>query len=109
MIEVAGSSHLLECEWPYKHYEHIADGILAFERAELLFVFNFNPTHSFEARKIGCKGGDYRVVLSTDDAAFGGFGRVDTSLTYSTSAETSELSLYLPARSAVVLARNVRQ
>jgi 1,4-alpha-glucan branching enzyme len=109
MIELAGKSRLLDYEWPHKHYEHIADSVLAFERAELLFVFNFNPTHSFDSRKIGCKSGDYRIVLSTDDAAFGGFDRIDTSLTYTTSEETSELSLYLPARTGVVLARNVRQ
>ena len=109
MIELAGKSRLLDYEWPHKHYEHIADSVLAFERAELLFVFNFNPTHSFDSRKIGCKSGDYRIVLSTDDAAFGGFDRIDTSLTYTTSQETSELSLYLPARTGVVLARNVRQ
>lgn len=105
MIELASSSRLLEHEWPYKHYEHVQDGVLAFERAGLLFVFNFNPSQSWVDRKIGVPSGSYRVVLSTDTAKFGGFDRVDTSLNYATSGDRSELSLYLPARSALVLAR----
>lgn len=105
MIELASSSRLLEHEWPYKHYEHVQDGVLAFERAGLLFVFNFNPTHSWTDRKIGVPSGSYRIVLSTDGAKYGGFDRIDTGLNYATSRDRSELSLYLPARSAIVLAR----
>jgi 1,4-alpha-glucan branching enzyme len=105
MMELASSSRLLEAEWPYKHYEHVQDGVLAFERAGLLFVFNFHPTHSWSDRRIGVPPGSYRIVLSSDASPFGGFNRVDTSLNYATSAESSELSLYLPARTALVLAR----
>jgi 1,4-alpha-glucan branching enzyme len=105
MMELAGSSRLLEAEWPYKHYEHVRDGVLAFERAGLLFVFNFSPTSSWTDRKIGVPAGCYRAVLSTDSPRFGGFNRVDTSINYVTD-ERSELSLYLPARTALVLARD---
>lgn len=105
MIELASSSRLLEHEWPYKHYEHVQDGVLAFERAGLLFVFNFNPTRSWTDRRIGVPSGSYRIVLSTDAAKYGGFDRIDTGLNYATSRDRSELSLYLPARSAIVLAR----
>jgi 1,4-alpha-glucan branching enzyme len=105
MMEMAASSKLLDSEWPYKHYEHVRDGVLAFERAGLLFVFNFNPSNSWTDRKIGVPGGCYRVVLSTDSPRFGGFNRVDTSVNYVTD-DRSELSLYLPARTALVLARD---
>jgi 1,4-alpha-glucan branching enzyme len=105
MMEMAASSKLLDSEWPYKHYEHVRDGVLAFERAGLLFVFNFNPSNSWTDRKIGVPGGCYRVMLSTDSPRFGGFNRVDTSVNYVTD-DRSELSLYLPARTALVLARD---
>jgi 1,4-alpha-glucan branching enzyme len=105
MVELAEKARLLEHEWPYKHYEHVADQVLAFERADLLFVFNFNPAHSFEGRRIACRSGEYRVVLSTDASQFGGFDRIDTSIDYVATGATPELSLYLPARTAVVLAR----
>lgn len=108
MIELAVKSKLLESESLKKGYEHIADAILTFERADLLFVFNFNPSRSFEQRKIDCKAGDYRIVLSTDDSEFGGFNRIDKSVTFTTDS-SCELTLYLPARSAVVLARTMRQ
>jgi 1,4-alpha-glucan branching enzyme len=105
MVELAGTAKVLEHEWPYKHYEHVADQVLAFERADLLFVFNFNPTTSFEGRRVSCRSGSYRVVLSSDSSQFGGFDRIDTSIDYVATGVTPELSLYLPARTAVVLAR----
>ena len=107
MLELAERSRLLEYEWPHMHYEHVADQVLAFERAGLLFVFNFNPNRSFEGRSIACNPGDYRIVLSTDDSDFGGFDRIEKGATYSTSDSASEVSLYLPARSALVLERTV--
>jgi 1,4-alpha-glucan branching enzyme len=107
MVELAARARLLEFEWPHKHYEHVADQVLAFERANLLFVFNFNPNRSFEGRSIPCKSGDYRIVLSTDDGEFGGFNRIEKGMTYTTSESSSELSLYLPSRTALVLERTV--
>lgn len=105
MIELATKTRALEHEWPYKHYEHVGDQVLAFERGDLLFVFNFNPNHSFEGRRISCRSGSYRIVLSSDAKAFGGFDRIDTAIEYVTTGEHPELSLYLPARTGVVLAR----
>jgi 1,4-alpha-glucan branching enzyme len=105
MVDLAGKAKVLEHEWPYKHYEHVGDQVLAFERADLLFIFNFNPTHSFDSRRISCRSGAYKIVLSTDAPQFGGFDRIDTSLDYVTTGASPELSIYIPARTAVVLAR----
>jgi 1,4-alpha-glucan branching enzyme len=105
MVDLAGKAKVLEHEWPYKHYEHVGDQVLAFERADLLFIFNFNPTHSFDSRRISCRSGAYKIVLSTDASQFGGFDRIDTSLDYVTTGASPELSIYIPARTAVVLAR----
>lgn len=103
MLSLASADRVLEHEWPHKHYEHVADQVLAFERAGLLFVFNFNPTKSFEGYRISCRPGTYRVALSTDDLEFGGIDRIAKNRTYSAAPEASSVTLYLPARTAVVL------
>ena len=88
------------------------DQILAFKRKDLVFVFNFNPVRSFTDYGFLVSRGEYKVVLNTDDKAFGGFGFADDSVSHFTCADplyASErkewLKLYIPARSAVVLKR----
>ena len=75
--------------------------ILVYQKGELVFVFNFNPTESFDGCRIPMpeKGG-YDVVMSTDDFCFGGFGRVYHQR-YET--ENTALRLYLPSRTATVI------
>jgi 1,4-alpha-glucan branching enzyme len=83
--------------------------VIAFERAGLVFVFNFNPTESFFGYGIPVpKAGRYRLALHSDRGAFGGFERLDESVVYDTvggggTAEAPRLSLYLPNRTALVL------
>lgn len=65
--------------------KHEVDKVIVFERAGLLFVFNFHPTKSFSDYRIGVEeAGEYHVVLSTDDKRFGGFENVDVSVKYET-------------------------
>ncbi|CAI5999489.1 unnamed protein product [Closterium sp. NIES-64] len=53
------------------------DRVIVFERGDLLFVFNFHPTKTYEGYKVGCKEpGKWRVVLDSDAIEFGGQGRV---------------------------------
>jgi 1,4-alpha-glucan branching enzyme len=86
------------------------DQILAFERKEYLFVFNFNPFRSFTDYGIPTGHGKFRIVLNTDNPAYGGNGNVDEKLTYMARGQAqygspSYLLLYLPSRSALVLQR----
>lgn len=104
MLHLAAASRLLEAPWAYKHYEHVADKVLVFERSGLLFAFNFDPQRSYEGREVWVTPGRYRYALCTDSKEFGGFGRIDPAVEYETSS-TGGLKLYLPARSAVVLRR----
>jgi 1,4-alpha-glucan branching enzyme len=61
---------------------------VAFERAELLFVFNFHPTKSFTDYRIGVEvPGQYKVALDSDDGKYGGFHRVDANVLHSTYPE----------------------
>jgi 1,4-alpha-glucan branching enzyme len=84
------------------------DLVIAFERSGLLFVFNFHPVSSYTDYGIAVEAGKYRPVLCTDDGAFGGFDRIDCSLTYRSQVEPSfglkhKLLLYLPSRTGIVL------
>jgi 1,4-alpha-glucan branching enzyme len=94
---------VLDCAWPEKRYEHADDSVLAFERGGLLFVFNLHPTNSYARRAIPCPAGEYSMVLNSDAETFGGCGRIDQTLKYSTQSGDSCLHLYLPSRTAVVL------
>jgi 1,4-alpha-glucan branching enzyme len=103
MMRLAERYRVLEHDWPHKTYEHVADKVLAFERAGLLFVFNLNPHSSYEGRWIPCAPGQYRVALSTDSAEFGGHNRIDTEMSYTATRQDGGLRIYLPCRTAVVL------
>src|SRR3990167_8304223 len=84
-----------------------SDHVLAYMRGDLLFVYNFHPTQSFTDYGVIAAAGEYRVVLSSDSQRYGGYDRIDASLTYpSISTKTNpQLKLYLPARTASVFRR----
>ncbi len=86
------------------------DQVLAYTRGNLLFVFNFSPTRSYEGYGFMMPEGAYNVVLNTDATDFGGNGLADDSISHFTNFDPllkkdgkGWLKLYLPARSAVVL------
>jgi 1,4-alpha-glucan branching enzyme len=83
------------------------DQVLAYQRKDLIFVYNFNPTNSYTDYGILLQKGAYKAVLNTDSKDFGGFGLTDDSIVHITQKSDVKdkewLYLYLPARSAVVL------
>ncbi len=86
------------------------DQILAFQRGNLLFFFNFSPNRSYDGYGFMVKEGMYEYILNTDDTAYGGNGLNDDTVKHFTNwdAELARdgkgwLQLYLPARSACVL------
>lgn len=91
-------------------WEQNDDQILAYTRGDLLFVFNFNPTTSFSDYKMITPAGEWMVIFSTDDKAYGGYDRIDKSVHHFTLPEemyTMEgkgaMKLYIPSRTAMVL------
>ncbi|XP_050097195.1 1,4-alpha-glucan-branching enzyme [Anopheles aquasalis] len=102
--------HWLDCLPAYVSCKHEDDKVIAFERNNLLFVLNFHSTKSFTDYRIGVDlPGKYRVVLSTDDGAFGGFDRIDKTVEHATFPEgwngrRNYLQLYIPCRTACILA-----
>lgn len=86
------------------------DQVLAYMRGNLLFVFNFSPTRSYDGYGFMMPEGAYDVVLNTDAIEFGGNGLADDSVRHLTNFDPllkkdgkGWLKLYLPVRSAVVL------
>ncbi|KAI5295650.1 alpha-1,4-glucan branching enzyme [Ascosphaera acerosa] len=97
----------------YVSRKNEGDKVVVFERAGLLFVFNFHPTKSFPDYKVGINAsGTYRIVLDTDAKEFGGFERNDPATRYFTQPEdpdfdgrANSLMLYIPCRTGLVLAK----
>jgi 1,4-alpha-glucan branching enzyme len=85
------------------------DRVLAYQRGNLIFVFNFNGLKSFTDYGILADKGSYKIVLNTDNAFFGGFDLIDEDMEYFTLSNQKDLvgkewlKLYIPARTAFVL------
>ncbi len=77
------------------------DNLLSFSRDDYLFIFNLSPTESYTDYPIPTFDGEYKLVLNTDSKQFDGHGFIDDSGMYFASHE--KLSVYIPARSAIVL------
>lgn len=103
--------HLMEnlqlFDYEYKNVcDNNGDQVLAYTRGNTLFVFNFHPQKSFTDYEITCPKGVYRIVLNSDDVCYGGFGNVDGQTAYHAYWREGHhrLKLYLPSRTAIVLA-----
>ena len=86
------------------------DQVLAYKRGNLVFVFNFNPVQSFADYGILAPEGEYDGVIDSDNARYGGYGNIDSTVKHFTQhdelyadAHLGWLKLYLPARSVQIL------
>ena len=112
MVELVGDVYNFQALPVRKLWEKDDDQVLAFMRGDLVFVFNFNPSKSFDGYGILTPPGKYEVVLDTDNPRFGGYENIDDSVSHLTvtdklyaPAGVEWLKLYLPARTAMVLRR----
>lgn len=108
MLKLAKEYRIFEKE---PHWLQIDDDnkIMMFERAGLIYVFNFNPTQDFWGYRLKMRfGGNYRVVFSTDRGEFGGYERASESTTYTTD-ENREFQIFLPSRTAICLRRTLNK
>ncbi|MFZ4456241.1 MAG: alpha amylase C-terminal domain-containing protein [Bacteroidales bacterium] len=110
MIDVIKNTKKFESTEILKVWDNDSDQILAYRRADLLFVFNFHPYRSFTDYGLLVPEGEYEIVLNSDDAQFGGFNRVDDNLKHFTlhdplyaSEKKGWLRLYIPSRMSMVL------
>lgn len=84
--------------------------IVIFERNNLIFLFNFHPSHSIPDYQFNAPlDGNYKVILNSDEAKYGGFERVDMNMDYPVQKDSGyqKLRIYLPNRTALVLERQL--
>ena len=63
--------YYISSPFQYVSTQHEKDKVIVFEKGELLFVFNFHPTNSFENYKIGTKWGtEHGIILDSDEDKF---------------------------------------
>lgn len=105
MTRLAESAGLLAAGRTHLLLHHEDDRILAFERAGLVFVFNFDAARSFGDYPVPAAPGSYMQALDSDAAEFGGFARNAPGQLHFTqpNGDQHELKLYLPSRSVLVL------
>ncbi|MBN2891509.1 MAG: alpha amylase C-terminal domain-containing protein [Bacteroidales bacterium] len=107
MIKLTKKHEILSSKKPFAIVQHTSDQVLIFKRADLLFVFNLNPTQSFEGYGFQIDKGKYKIIFSSDNKKFLGYNRLDEKLTYETQEIDGKnyLQLYIPNRCGFVMKR----
>jgi 1,4-alpha-glucan branching enzyme len=109
MIRLAKQIKLLEHPDIRLLCEHSEDKIIVFERAGLIFAFNFHPMQSYSDYPIMAKAGRYQMILDSDAKEFGGHGRLVPNQEHFTLTSSSQpagrslLDIYIPNRTVIVL------
>lgn len=80
--------------------------VLAFERGHRIFVFNWSAEKAIMGYRFPAPVfGNWRIILDTDEARFGGYARLDHTVNYVADKDNQELSLYLVPRTGMILER----
>ena len=108
MIALARAHRLFDSSNPQLLHEDSTNKVIIFKRADLIFIFNFNPHSSFTDYRFEAPPGKYRMILDSDAPEYGGHGRLTPQADplhywWHSKTKTTQLSLYLPAHSAFVL------
>ncbi len=105
MIKTILQHHVLAAPQAQQLNMDTANNIIVFERANLIFVFNFSIQNSIFGYTFTVpQPGTYQLILTSDETDFGGFNRIDTSIEYFTYEEegVSKLRIYSTNRTALV-------
>jgi 1,4-alpha-glucan branching enzyme len=111
LVSLLLSRRVLQGSLPGWVTRHNDDKFLAFERSGFFFLFNFSPARSLTDYAVETPQGDYDRILDTDEARFGGQGRIAPCQRFralaipSHGTPRSGIRVYLPARTAMVLQR----
>lgn len=83
--------------------------ILVYKKGEIIFLFNFNPTKSFEKFSVVLDdNSEYQVVFNSDEDRFGGHSRIATDVIYKTRPlgeyeNRNGIIIYSPSRTVIAL------
>ncbi len=109
MLELIKERGVLSAATPRNLWQEQERKLLAYEKAGLIFLFNFHPVQSLKDFYLPVpQEGRYRVVLDSDSACFGGYERISHDYVYTARAQGKRgigFEIYIPARSALVLER----
>lgn len=110
MIKLAVSHGLLKVNFGNQLCMDHDNKTMAFEKAGLVFIFNFHPVNSIPDYSFAVtEPGDYKLVLDSDAAVFGGHSRLDGKIVHTTlydeSSNTHLLKVYNINRSVQVYQR----
>eukprot|EP00928_Gymnodinium_smaydae_P011094 TRINITY_DN1413_c0_g1_i9.p1 TRINITY_DN1413_c0_g1~~TRINITY_DN1413_c0_g1_i9.p1 ORF type:complete len:834 (+),score=183.51 TRINITY_DN1413_c0_g1_i9:63-2504(+) len=104
--------HFVAAPHQYCSKKDEGDKVLAFERGDLLFIFNFHHDQSFTDYRIGHTWNEpMRIVLDSDEPRFGGRNRLEWGHHNSFPVQDGwdgryhSLQCYLPSRTVQVMAR----
>ncbi len=84
------------------------DQVLAIQRADYIFIFNFNPNISFPDYGIPSEPSDYQTIFDSDESIYGGFDRIKNDFVFESypigdSLTNYQLLTYLPNRTVQVV------
>ena len=79
---------------------HNDEKIIIYSVGALAFAFNFHPERSYDGYFVPTSEGKYKAILTSDEARFGGFSRVDTEYIYE--SQDGGFKCYLPSRTVTV-------
>ena len=109
MIRLAKKYRVLASAGTRLLCENDSDKVIVFERAGLIFAFNFHPHQSHTDYPVAAPSGKYRMIFTADAHCYGGHGRLVENQVHFTldkpheDSKNNYLHLYLPARTALVL------
>jgi len=102
-------SFMHEGSHEYVSLKNEGDKMIVAEKGELLFIFNFHTTNSYQGYRVGCRyPGKYKIVLDSDWAEFGGHERNDRHSVFFTGdmgadGRPHSIQVYAPSRVVLVL------
>ena len=116
MLKLVRRYSILSSGYAYNHKMDTENKTVVFSHRDVVFVFNWHPDRSLPDYPIPVpEAGRYRVLMSTDDREFGGYGRIDHSVKAFSfpqvcpdGATRPHILIYNLSRSALVLIRMSR-
>ena len=101
---------IMDAEDLFVTLKHEDDKVLVFEKAGLLFAFNFHPSKSFESYRIGTQwSSDHIILFDTDQEDQGGYARLAPGKKSRFvpqkglwQARNNSIKIYLPNRTCII-------
>jgi 1,4-alpha-glucan branching enzyme len=111
IISLSKACHLFATPEIFLLHEHSGDKVVVFQRAGLIFAFNFHPNRSHVDYRVALPPGKFRMIFDSDRVEYGGHGRLVPDQDHISwpavvaQKEMEQIRIYLPTRTAMVLER----